>query len=217
VVEPVVTPVAPVQAVDPPSPVMPEPVIEPVVTNVMGTTVRWLRARRELSVRMSCAGSGKVAVFRRGLRIGRRTFICPASGFTTVRVRITRAANRQLRVGADVRVKIISGTTNRPSKSLRVVRGVRGTASAYASCSGWYLTNLVGGTPTWATGSWWYEDVCNESGFLGGHIASWWDYYFYTPAGTWQYYGSWILNHADGCHRWWNVASGSHYGPYCPQ
>ena len=211
-------PVPPVQVVETPlSPVVPETVVQPVVTKVMGTTVRWLRTHRKLSVRISCGRSGTVAVFRHGVRIGRRTFICPASGATTVRVRITRAANRHLRVGAIVRARVISGTTNGRSELMRVVRRVRSTTSAYASCSDWYVTNLVGGTPTWATASSWYESVCNDSGFYGTHLANWWDYYYYTTAGTWQYYGAWILNHADGCHRWWDVASGQHYGPYCPQ
>lgn len=215
---PDVMPVPPVQVGETPlSPVAPEPVVQPVATKVMGTTVRWLRTHRELSVRMSCGSSGRVAIFRQSLRIGRQTFICPASRATTVRVRITRTANRQLRVGANVRVRVISGTANRTSKLLRVVRRVRGTTSVYASCSGWYATNLVGGTPTWATNSSWYESVCNDSGFYGTHLANWWDYYYYTTARTWQYYGAWILNHADGCHRWWDVASLTHYGPYCPQ
>lgn len=223
-------PLPPVPAAETPlPPVVPAPVVQPVVTKVMGTTVRWLRTYRTLSVRVACGVPGTVAIFRHGLRIGRKTFICPASRATTVRVRITRAANSRLRVGAFVRARVVSGT-HRHSKSLRVVRPVRSTnvvlpaervrgmsTSTYASCSAWYVTNLVGGTPTWATSSWWYESVCNDAGFYGTYLADWWDYYYWTTGGWWQYYGAWIRNHADGCYRWWDVASLQHYGPYCPQ
>ena len=108
------------------TPVVPPTVVQPVVTKVTGTTVRWLRTYRTLSVRVSCGLPGTVAVFRHGLRIGRNTFICPASRATTVRVRITRAANRSLRVGAIVRARVVSGA-HRHSKFLRVVRPVRST------------------------------------------------------------------------------------------
>jgi hypothetical protein len=220
-------PLPPIPAADTPlPPSVPPTVVQPFVTKVMGRTVRWTRPRT-LSVRVSCGLSGTVAVFRHGSRIGRNTFICPATRATTVRVRINPAANRRLRVGAIVRARVISGA-QRHSKFMRVVRTVRSTrvvvsaeqfraTSAYASCTPWYVATLVGGNPTWATSSAWYETVCKDSGFYGTHLADWWDYYYWTTAGYWAYYGAWIRNHADGCFRYWDPGSGQHFGPYCPQ
>jgi hypothetical protein len=187
---------------------------------LMGSRVGW--SRRTLSVKVSCGASGTVSVLRNGRGIGRRNFACPASGAVRVRVRITAAAARRLRVGTPVRVKVRTGA-QRDTKRMRVVRAVRRPSDAAVSgklahassnrqCSAWYVTNIF--AMRWPTSGSWYESYCADNGFYGTHIALWWDYYYWTVGGYWSYYGTWTNYTQDGAWVFWDPASGSHYGPY---
>jgi len=211
------TPVAPEDpagVISPPSPT--------AAPKLMGSRVGW--SRRTLSVKVSCGASGTVSVLRNGRRIGRRNFACPASGAVRVRVRITAAAARRLRVGTPVRVKVRTGA-QRDSKRMRVVRAVRRPSAvavsgklAHASenrqcLDGWYVTNIV--ASHWPTSVSWYESYCYEEGCCyAGHIAYWWDYYYWTTAGYWSYYGTWRNYVQDGAWVYWDPTNGMDWGPY---
>ena len=74
------------------------------------------------------------------------------------------------------------------------------------------MTNYV--AMAWPTSTSWYESFCSEEGFLGTHIAFWWEYYYYTVAGYWSYYGRWTQYTADGCWYYWDATTLSQWGPY---
>jgi hypothetical protein len=201
----------------PPEVPMPPPSTSPKLS---GSTVGW--SRRTLSVTVSCGASGTVSVLRNGRRIGRTNFTCPPSGAVRVRVRITAAAARRLRIGTPLRVKVRAGG-QRDTKRMRVVRAVRQPSdaavggklahvSANRECSGWYVTNVV--AEVWHSSTSWYESFCSENGLYGTHIAFWWDYYYYTVAGYWSYYGTWTKYTQDGSWVYWDPGLGKHFGPY---
>ncbi len=189
---------------------------------LIGSRVGW--SRRTLSVNVSCGASGTVSVLGNGRRIGRRNFVCPASGAVQVRVRITAAAARRLRLGTPVRVKVRIGA-QRDTTRMRLVRAVRRPSAAAASgklahassnrqcLDGWYVTNKV--ADYWQGSTSWYETYCYEEGCCyAGHIAYWWEYYYWTTAGYWSYYGTWRNYVQDGAWVYWDPTNGMDWGPY---
>jgi hypothetical protein len=195
------------------SPAQPEALLPPAYADapsLMGSRVGLLR--RTLVVRMLCGAPGTVTVLRKGRRIGRRNFTCPANGVARVRVRITRTAARRLRHGTPVRVNVRTGA-QRDSKRLRVVRTAPARAAANP-CTDWYVSTRV--ATFWQAATSWWEFLCAYQGFRGGHLADWWDFYFLRSDGYQEYYGSWTRFHADGCWYYWHATNLSQYGPYCP-
>jgi hypothetical protein len=209
----------------PTAPHTPSSTVKPA-SKVAGTTVRWSRSARKISVRVSCPAastSGVVILTKYGDRIGRKEFRCSASRTTmVVQVRITRAANRKLRGGVMVTARVNSASQTH-AKRLRVVRAAalptaRASLAATAAdqvCSDYYVSSTIG--MQWQTSTAWYESVCAYSGFYGSHLADVWNFYYWTTGGYWAIYGTWRRYHQDGCFVWWNVADLRDYGPYCPQ
>jgi hypothetical protein len=194
---------------------------ENIASKALGTTTKWTKSARTLAVRVSCARDGRLAIFRKGVRIGRTAFACSTTTTPNkvVRVTITRAANKKLSVGAIVRARVASSGVH--TKKLRVVRqwsalSARSSASS-RYCSDYYWSTYIGGN--WPTNGGWWEAWCYDQGLYGSHIAEWWDYYYWAAGNPnyWRYYGTWIRNAADGCWRFWHPDSGAHYGHWCPQ
>jgi hypothetical protein len=199
------------------------PVSPPATTDapkLRGSSVGW--SRRTLSVSVSCGTSGTVTVLRNGRRIGRRSFTCPASGAVRVRVRITAAAARRLRVGTPLRVKVRTGT-QRDTKRMRVARAAHTSSDAAvgrklarassSNCTSWFVTSKVAWV--WQTSSSWWEFWCAYQGFKGSHIALWWDFYFFNyQTNSQEYYGTWTNYTQDGAWVYWDPASGREFGPY---
>jgi hypothetical protein len=203
----------------PPKSTPPVPASPP---RVMGSRVR--RSGRTLYVNVSCGRSGTVTVSRKSRRIGRRTFVCPASGSLVVRVRPTiGAAATRLRAGAIVRVTVRAGD-QRHTKRMRVVRAGRASNAAAAQtlarssssedCSYSYWTSKV--AFSWQASSEWAEFYCAELGvFVGDHIVHRWPLYFWNASNeTWEYYGEWRQWTQDGSLRYWSAADGAWFGPY---
>ena len=204
------TPPVPEEVPAPPAPVPVLPPATPDAPKLMGSTVGW--SRRTLSVTVSCGASGTVSVLRHGRRIGRSSFACPASGAARVRVRITAAAARRLRVGTPVRVKVRTGA-QRDTKRMRVARAVPAQASSN-HCTSWFISSTVAWA--WQSSSSWWEFWCAYQGFQGGHLADWWEFYYFSYATNYQeYYGTWTRYHGDGCWYYWHAPNLSQYGPYC--
>jgi len=183
---------------------------------VVGSRVR--RSGRTLHVNVTCGRSGTVTVSRKGRLVGRRAFVCPASGSLAVRVRATIGAG--LRAGALVRDTVRAGD-HRHAKSMRVVRAGRASgagqtlarASSGEDCSAWYWTSKLGFY--WQTSSEWAEFYCKESGIVGYHIVHRWPLYFWNANNeTWEFYGEWRQWTQDGSLRYWSVADGAWSGPY---
>jgi hypothetical protein len=203
-------PAAPAVPVSPPATPAPK---------LIGSKVGW--SRRTLSVTVSCGASGTVSVLRNGRRIGRRTFTCPANGAVQVRVRITAAAARHLRVGTRVRVKVRTGT-QRDTKRMRVTRahtssdaavGRKLARASSSHCTSWYITSKIGWV--WQASSSWWEFSCAYQGFKGSHIALWWDFYYFNYQTNYQeYYGTWTKYTQDGAWVYWDPGSGREFGPY---
>ena len=179
---------------------------------VIGSRVR--RSGRTLYVNVSCGRSGTVTVSRKSRRIGRSTFVCPASRSLVVRVRLATAAATRLRAGAIVRVTVRAGDQRQTNRMrVRVVRALARSSSS-GSCSPWYWTSKVG--HFWQASSQWAEFYCSGSGQNGGHLMDWWRYYVWNGnTRTWDIYGGWNRYHQDGCSYFWSVAAGgANYGPY---
>jgi hypothetical protein len=196
------------------------PPTTPAAPKLMGSRVGW--SRRTLAVKVSCGASGTVSVLRNGRRIGRRNFACPASGAVRVRVRITAAAARRLRVGTPLRVKVRTGA-QRDTKRMRVARAAHTSTDAAvgrklarassSNCTSWFISSKVGWV--WQTSSSWWEFWCAYQGFKGSHIALWWDFYYFNyQTNSQEYYGTWTNYTQDGAWVYWDPASGREFGPY---
>ena len=83
--------------------------------------------------------------------------------------------------------------------------------SSAAACTSWYQTSYVG--LVWWTSYTWWEFYCGHSGFYGGHLADWYDFYFWNGSSQ-QYYATWTRYHADGCWYFWNATNLSRSGPH---
>jgi hypothetical protein len=213
----------PVEA--PPVPDMPNDTARPA-SKVAGTTARWTRSTRTLRVNVSCVRSGAVILSRGGNRIGRKAFDCSVGRTKTVPVRITRAANRHLDVGDNVRARVNTGSQHH-SKLLRVVRATAANArvaalattaaSDFLGCSvgtygPWYAQNKYANL--WqGNGAWWEAWCAYEGLVVSSGIGKKWDYFFYNGSYA-QLYGTWEWHALDGSWRWWDVANGRYYCPW---
>ena len=204
-----------------PDPVPEKSTTSPVpvsLSRVMGSRVR--RSGRTLHVDVSCGRSGAVTVSRKSRQIGRRTFVCPATGSAVVRVRLTNAGATRLRAGATVRVTVRAGDQRHTRRMrVRVGRATRASdnaasrtlarASSTTECSSSYWSDKVGFR--WQTSSQWAEYYCSELGALVGyHIVHRWPLYFYNFSNeTWEYYGEWRQWTQDGTLRYWSATAGA--------
>ena len=195
-------------------------------SRVTGTIAHWTRSNRTLTVSVTCARSGSVVLSRNGNRIGRRSFTCAPLRTNTVRVHITRHANRRLDAGERVTTRVNYGSKHH-TKRLRVVRATandaRVTSPTVAAknalgCSvgqygNWYLTSKV--ASYWNTNSSWWDAWCAFDGLeaWGSHTGWVWDYYFYNfNTASHEYYGSWFRPAGNPeCWYFWHPASGRYY------
>lgn len=80
-----------------------------------------------------------------------------------------------------------------------------------ADCTSWYVATHV--ALYFPTSSSWWEFYCGYNGFKGGHLADWWDFYFWTGTNQ-QFYATWTRYHQDGCWYLWSAIDLYTYGPY---